>query len=226
MANRAGPNDWLSADPVDDNGHVAYELNVNVVGGTGAPSNVTIVDPLGTQAIADSVAVNPATSSAWAVTQATASSLNAQVVGNVASGAADSGNPVKIGGKVETAAYGSALTNNTRNDALLTQYGWLKVSPVQSTVHGDGTALGANVSFMGNTDLSSKLLATIPYMFDGTNQYLLRGDATDGLLTQSNAIGAVDDAAWDGSAASATLIAIMKYCGQQLAAINTNTAGP
>jgi hypothetical protein len=34
--------------------------------------------------------------------QATASSLNAQVVGNIAHGSADSGNPVKVGGKART----------------------------------------------------------------------------------------------------------------------------
>lgn len=69
-ATRAGPNDWLSAALVDSDGHPAYQLNVNVVGGVGAPSNVTVVSPLGTQAIAASVAVTPATSSNWAVTAA------------------------------------------------------------------------------------------------------------------------------------------------------------
>lgn len=66
-ATRAGPNDWLSAVQVDSDGHAAYQLNVNVVGGAGAPSNVTVVSPLGTQAIAASVAVTPATSASWTV---------------------------------------------------------------------------------------------------------------------------------------------------------------
>jgi len=33
MANRAGPRDWLSAAPVDDDGHVAFRLNVNAFSG-------------------------------------------------------------------------------------------------------------------------------------------------------------------------------------------------
>lgn len=40
MANRAGPNDWLSADPVDDNGHVAYRLNVNAITTPGTGTTV------------------------------------------------------------------------------------------------------------------------------------------------------------------------------------------
>lgn len=36
MATRAGPNDWLSAEQVDSDGHAAFKLNVNAVaaGGT------------------------------------------------------------------------------------------------------------------------------------------------------------------------------------------------
>lgn len=55
--------------------------------------------------------------STTAVTQATASNLNAQVQGNVASAAADSGNPVKIGGIYNTTR--PTFTNGQRGDGQL-----------------------------------------------------------------------------------------------------------
>jgi len=58
------------------------------------------------------VAVSP--NNSVAVTQATASNLNAQVVGNVASGSADSGNGVKVSGVYNTTV--PALTNGQRGD--------------------------------------------------------------------------------------------------------------
>ncbi len=36
MANRMGPNDWRSATPVSDDGHVAYVQDVNIAGATGS----------------------------------------------------------------------------------------------------------------------------------------------------------------------------------------------
>lgn len=52
--------------------------------------------------------------SALPVSQATASNLNAQVVGNVASAASDSGNPVKVGGVFNSTV--PAFTNGQRGD--------------------------------------------------------------------------------------------------------------
>lgn len=57
-----------------------------------------------------------------AATQATASNLNAQVVGNVASGSTDSGNPVKIGGLAKT-ANPTAVTDGQRVSALYDKLG-------------------------------------------------------------------------------------------------------
>lgn len=62
-----------------------------------------------------------------AVSQATASSLNAQVVGNVASGATDSGNPVKIGGLAKT-AQPTAVTDGQRVNILTDKLGRLVVT--------------------------------------------------------------------------------------------------
>jgi len=55
------------------------------------------------------------------VSQATASNLNAQVVGNAASAAADSGNPVKIGGTFNTTQ--PTVTTGQRVDAQMTARG-------------------------------------------------------------------------------------------------------
>ena len=55
-------------------------------------------------------------------TQPTASNLNAQVVGNVASGSTDSGNPVKIGGLAKT-ANPTAVTDGQRVSALYDKLG-------------------------------------------------------------------------------------------------------
>ena len=60
------------------------------------------------------------------VSQGTASSLNAQVVGDIASGSADSGNPVKIGG-----VYNSTLpspSTSQRVDLQVNQFGELSVN--------------------------------------------------------------------------------------------------
>lgn len=56
------------------------------------------------------------------VSQATASALNAQVVGNVANAASDSGNPVKIGGVGHT-ANPTAVTDGQRVDAMFDKLG-------------------------------------------------------------------------------------------------------
>lgn len=70
VSTRAGPNDWLSAVQVDSDGHAAYQLNVNVISAPAGGENVTIISPLGTNTVAASVSVTPATSSSWAVTAA------------------------------------------------------------------------------------------------------------------------------------------------------------
>lgn len=59
--------------------------------------------------------VQTLTGSTTAVTQATAASLNAQVVGSIASGAADSGNPVKTGGVAQTSLPAAATAGNRVN---------------------------------------------------------------------------------------------------------------
>ena len=71
------------------------------------------------------------------VTQATAANLNAQVVGNVASLATDSGNPVKIGGVYNTSA--PAPTNGQRVDLQMDSAGNEKMAEQFAPVAEDNT---------------------------------------------------------------------------------------
>lgn len=72
------------------------------------------------------------------VSQATASNLNAQVVGNVAAAASDSGNPVKVGGVFNTTI--PTLTNGQRGDMQFDSRNGLFV-----TIKAVSGATGANV---------------------------------------------------------------------------------
>jgi hypothetical protein len=67
------------------------------------------------------------------VRQATASNLNAQVVGTVASGASDSGNPVKVGGIFNTTQ--PTVTTGQRVDAQMTARGAAIVSTGVDVFH-------------------------------------------------------------------------------------------
>lgn len=83
--------------------------------------------------------VNLAGGGSLTVVQPTASLLNAQVVGNVASATADSGNPVKIGGIVNTTL--PTFSVGQRGDAQLTTRGLLSVG-----VFVAGAAITASVA--------------------------------------------------------------------------------
>lgn len=82
------------------------------------------------------------------VSQATASSLNAAVVGSIASGSADSGNPVKVGGKYNSSPI--TLTNGQRGDLQLDASGYLEVN-IKAGAGSGGTALADNTTFTRGT---------------------------------------------------------------------------
>jgi hypothetical protein len=85
---------------------------------------------------------------AVAVSQATASSLNAQIVGNVAHDAADSGNPVKIGGVART-ANPTAVAASDRVDIFCDDLGKQVVYPVAPR---DRLVAAARVSLTSTTE--------------------------------------------------------------------------
>ena len=71
------------------------------------------------------------------VEQGTAASLNAQVVGELAHNAVDSGNPIKIGGKATTTPPGG-VANNDRVDASYTVFGELRTETIGNVAHDVG----------------------------------------------------------------------------------------
>lgn len=165
--------DYTSATAGDDDGHVVFTPNVNITGGSGLAANVTVVSPLGTQAIAAAVAVTPATSSTWTV------------VGNVASGAADSGNPVKTGGIYSTASTLSAQTAGNRVDTQTDSVGNARV-----IIAGNGLAPFATATLAGYgltrnsnsvTSAQALALATMGGFWNGTNIIPAPGDASGGV---------------------------------------------
>jgi hypothetical protein len=79
--------------------------------------------------------------------------------------AADSGNPLKIGGKALTGAP-TAVTNNDRVNAWFNQYGALTVSPVGSGTVNCNTPLSAiyDNSTSGNIELVAISGSTVVYV--------------------------------------------------------------
>lgn len=89
--------------------------------------------------------------------------------GNVASGAADSGNPVKIGGK-----YNSTLptfTNGQRGDAQIDAWGALRVRLSATQVTGaDGVVNGglSSAALSSEQGTAARPLTTAPSIFNGS----------------------------------------------------------
>jgi hypothetical protein len=100
---------------------------VNIQDGGNSITVDGTVSVSGTTAVSGSISVGSAlptgTNSIGAVTQATASNFNAQVQGNVANAATDSGNPIKIGGVARTTANPTAVSAGQRVDSFFTSTG-------------------------------------------------------------------------------------------------------
>lgn len=118
------------------------------VGTAGAPCIVAGNDAAGTPTAGTVLAVQGITSmTPVQVSQATAASLNAQVVGNVASGASDSGNPVKVGGRYNSTPI--VLTNGQRGDVQLNPSGYQLVAPSQSGAFAQDATVGSTLLTTG-----------------------------------------------------------------------------
>lgn len=115
--------------------------------------------------------------------------------GGVASGATDSGNPVKVGGVFSTTL--PTLSDGQRGSVYLTNRGGLLVVP--QTIPGSGadgranTSIGysiaASASDINGTQFSQSVSAQV---FNGTTWDRLRGDTT-GLFTVGNVAAAAAD---------------------------------
>lgn len=108
----AGSNNIGGVEIIDSGG--TNKLAVNASG------QIAISNFPTTQPVSGTVTANAGTGN-FTIIQATASNLNAQVVGNVASAATDSGNPVKIGGVFNTTQ--PTVTTGQRVDAQMSARG-------------------------------------------------------------------------------------------------------
>ena len=103
------------------------------------------------------------------------------VAGNVASGATDAGNPVKVGGVFNNTI--TSLTAGQRGDLQVTNQGWLK------TVAGSGNNFAASDGYTNSGILSFsdtyRPLAVVSAVYNGTTWDRTRGD-TSGTYVRSN----------------------------------------
>lgn len=120
-----------------------------------------------------------------------------QVVGNVASGATDSGNPIKIGGKYLLTA--GAVTDGQRTDALFNSIGALHVT-ISGLTQGpvDTITNAAYGNIPGNQNVGT-VAAVLPHVWNGSTAIIARGD-TNGAY----AVGAPSAAASVGVAPTVT----------------------
>lgn len=127
--------------------------------------------------------------------------------GNVASGATDAGNPLKIGGRYN--ATMPTLTDGQRGDAQLTTRGSLKV-----TLFGNDTNVGASFSAdnadAGGTSATANKLVVVSRgtVYNGTTWDRMPGDTT-GVAQRVYPIGATPITAASGNVANASAAATL-----------------
>jgi hypothetical protein len=116
------------------------------------------------------------------VSQSTASSLNAQVVGNVASDAADSGNPVKAGSKVNVTS--PTFTDGDRADLQSDINGYLKMREQYAPAYENNTTGRAVVEHnytMGRVTADGSIKASAGFVHTVTLS--ATGAVTAGVIT-------------------------------------------
>lgn len=188
--------------PTDGTGVVGLAAGTAVIGHviadtgstTAVTGNVTVVQPTGTNlhTVLD-------TTSTTAVTQATAANLNATVVGtgtfavqgtdtvtgNVASGATDSGNPVKVGGVFNTTL--PTVTAAQRVDFQTDANGHLGITPFVSSAALADTRSNSPNQVTGVSSVGAATMPTsveYPYLFNGTTW-----DRPRSIITGTDSIG-------------------------------------
>lgn len=127
--------------------------------------------------VTETVPISAVSLPAHDVTQANAASLNVQAVGNVASGAADSGNPIKIGGKYN--AVKPIFADGQRGDFQIGTRGALDV-----TLRTPDGVTGALVVSAGDAQnaTSASLRTYGPIgVYNGASIDMARGDITNGI---------------------------------------------
>lgn len=165
---------WLS----DENG--------NVLGGAANPLNVSGGGGGGGGGV---------------VTQPTASQLNAQVVGNVASGATDAGNPVKIGGVLSATL--PTFVAGQRGDLQIGTRGSLNVTILGQN---SGSSPNINTPADGVAPQAALYVGAQNLVYNGSTQALMRGD-TNGTFAVSKGSGTIATAQVSVGTASTQIVA-------------------
>lgn len=146
--------------------------------------------------------------------------------GNVANDAADSGNPVKVGGVYRATL--ASVADGDRTDAQSDTYGNLRTLIAGQQVTGtDNIANNALVSIQANSSTSTGTLRPLliaQTVYDGTAWDMMRGDATDGTLVN---LGANNDVTATGNVANDAVDSgnPLKIGGYASATAPTNVAG-
>ena len=137
------------------------------------------------------------------VSQSTASSLNAQVVGNVASGAADSGNPVKVGLKVNVTS--PTFTDGDRADLQGDINGFLKSREQYAPLYENnvtGKAVVEHQYTNARVTADGQVKATAGFIHTVT--FSATGAVTAGVITIYNNTAESGTVLWSGTIQVAT----------------------
>lgn len=163
-----------SAVPISDNGG-----SITVDGTVSVTEPVSIDDNGGSITIDGTVTVE----------QSTASSLNAQVIGNVSHDSADSGNPVKVGGVYN--ATDPSLDDGDRSDLQVNNKGYLHTSIRRS----DLTTLVSAQTYNNVTTTTTSSSVDCRHFKDGTLFYDLARAGTPSTI-ELQLQGSPDDTDW------------------------------
>jgi hypothetical protein len=178
--------DALTALQLIDNAISGAGFNITQLGGASVPIGA------GTEAAAVRVTLPTDGTGKVTAAQATAANLNAQTVGNVASAATDSGNPVKIGGIFNTTQ--PTVTTGQRVNLQATNRGALIVASGVSNLGTNIAQMNGVSTTMGN-GASGTGVQRVTIASDSTGQVkLATGTAAIGKLGANSGvdIGDVD----------------------------------
>lgn len=173
----------LVALNINSNGNLITSVNDALPAGANTIGSVNVVGslPAGANTIGNvniSGSLPAGTNALGTVTLGTGTNTIGSVTGNVASGEADSGNPVKIGGVFNTEP--PTLTTGQRGDTQMTSRAEMLVC-----ISNDATqaAVGGSVDGLGS--LNALTVRSYTHVFNGSTADRARGDL-NGTVTQNS----------------------------------------
>lgn len=127
-----------------------------------------------------------------------------QVVGNVASGVADSGNPVKVGAQFITTGTQPTFATGNRADLQVGSRGSLRVQLMVPDASGNVLYQGINSDAVAAfATPGAATVGAITYVYNGTTFDRQRGSAAEGTITKPYAFTA---SAWSYAAAASGIV--------------------